>query len=844
MQDRPFTDRKESRPLFSSFGYSTPSSACKEDEAADEVLEQFSSFNSFSFEPPKPQQPSNSERTIALISHSLSTKKKTIDQQVAVHDTEISASKKPMSFDLLDDSDEDRKIRHHKGKDSREKDNRQRKKSKKSGKLKKSSPLSASPVTFTNDLNNKLKVLEIERTRARALPSTARLPPSELPVGKTRKPDITDAESLYLFDTRGSRDNLVYCSSVSDGPSFKRIRSQVLGTTGEERIIFNKVNRYFVSVKLLDSDSTNSSSTLNAPMRYYGLDWRRAFHRTHPSRIVPLQQLQSRRLNFEQDLIVKRKSRLLKDQMAFDEQMAKEPLFSRLHFSAKDEPNLESRITDDLDPEEDVNRNKKEKNDHNSQEEEEELFIPFFYDADSQADEDDEKPADDHQLQLEKNLMMKTKDIIEKVQADPHNISLWLDYVDLQEEFSFLPGFSKTSAFGDKIFITERKIKIFADALEKNPDNKQLLDSYLDLCERVRDSTQTCDIYQRILESQQLRSVFDRTIWQRYLNFQLRNFKTFSATASRQLFVSVLKAISKCRKKPEDYSVDPENVVQSLFDLECQALEFLQQMLTLEKQLGFIERAIGIYQALIEFSFFSPSIFLRSSYQEKLVSFRAFWNSEKPRFAEKHAKGWASWAELAERSFSIPSEQQDSISADHDHDESNNKHDVEQEKREKEQLLESLQSEPPLIAFQRIQETLYWLPARTRDFSSNRLSDQERSQVVDVDRVVLFEDVKDFLFPLYSSESKFRLLYHFFSFLLSCVGPEGPVSNCFVPSDLFSLLPVSSSSWEMESRSLEVDSVGPFFPFSKNSLHLPLRFRLDSSALSLTFLRHFSTFVK
>lgn len=55
--------------------------------------------------------------------------------------------------------------------------------------------------------------------------------------------------------------------------------------------------------------------------------------------------------------------------------------------------------------------------------------------------------------------------------------------------------------------------------------------------------------------------------------------------------------------------------------------------------LGYIERAFGCFQAIMEINLFVPRIFtmanLQITFAEMLMEFETFWDSEVPRFGEQ-----------------------------------------------------------------------------------------------------------------------------------------------------------------------------------------------------------------
>jgi hypothetical protein len=56
---------------------------------------------------------------------------------------------------------------------------------------------------------------------------------------------------------------------------------------------------------------------------------------------------------------------------------------------------------------------------------------------------------------------------------------------------------------------------------------------------------------------------------------------------------------------------------------------------------GYNEKAIALFQAIIEFNCFIPPAFQAQTFEQRRSMLEGFWESECPRFGELGAKGWA-----------------------------------------------------------------------------------------------------------------------------------------------------------------------------------------------------------
>ena len=61
---------------------------------------------------------------------------------------------------------------------------------------------------------------------------------------------------------------------------------------------------------------------------------------------------------------------------------------------------------------------------------------------------------------------------------------------------------------------------------------------------------------------------------------------------------------------------------------------------------GHFEKAVALFQALIEYNLFRPEILGPDTPHKDAVDFMSvYWDSSAPKFGEDSASGWASWVE-------------------------------------------------------------------------------------------------------------------------------------------------------------------------------------------------------
>jgi hypothetical protein len=195
----------------------------------------------------------------------------------------------------------------------------------------------------------------------------------------------------------------------------------------------------------------------------------------------------------------------------------------------------------------------------------------------------------------------------------------------------------------------ERKLAIFDKAIQQNPGNSfrlkiertkyksssfELINSYnaLEQIEKdylellVEHSALSNMKREKDKQLQQLADLFE--VWFEYLKF-LSNTNSTSIT-----FYKIKRTFHKCF----EYFLTCSNNSNLLIKLHTNSELFLTGMLQLLDcycsflaRMGYVEKVIGIYQAMIEFNFNSKSLDLKS----KRPLFELFWDIGLPRFGEK-----------------------------------------------------------------------------------------------------------------------------------------------------------------------------------------------------------------
>ena len=178
-------------------------------------------------------------------------------------------------------------------------------------------------------------------------------------------------------------------------------------------------------------------------------------------------------------------------------------------------------------------------------------------------------------------LHSKTIEFNNKLKSDPKDTKVWLEFVKYQDTIAGKNAIAK-------------KIAILEKAMELNNDSSLII-KYMELLEEVEDERAVTRQWDDILSEN---PSFD--VWIAYLDYKTR--AQFQYTEICDLYAEVMY----------NFSSDGDEPLLHLFYRMC----------WLQRQCGYEERGIALFQALLEYNLFP----------EEDVS--KYWDSEDPRFGE------------------------------------------------------------------------------------------------------------------------------------------------------------------------------------------------------------------
>ncbi|KAL6070651.1 Reverse transcriptase domain-containing protein [Balamuthia mandrillaris] len=392
----------------------------------------------------------------------------------------------------------------------------------------------------------------------------------------------------------------------------------------------------------------------------------------------------------------------------------------------------------------------------------------------SDAEEEEEETVDEY-------LRRRTREYNEQTREHPKDIKLWLQYIAFQDEYQALSSRGGASAK----LVLDKKLAIYEKALAANSNSFVLLSGYLLTSAKVLDGERTLRLWEQTLNEHPA----DVKLWKLYISFRISSFSTFTVSEIRETFISAIQTLNEQRLVLMMLPTSEQNLKQDerrrterkrekeLRRMEQAMLEVFVQACYFEKRAGYSEKAIAMFQALLEFNCFAPDASLllpganeaitaataeerrkkkatqtakqmKRMHQAKLKFFEAFWESETSRLGESDAKGWQAWIEATMQSSKTATETTTKTSINEA---------KEEEKRNEEDEAGGSAFSKWAKEEDRL-DSICILPQTSKNTPTHLLTDPER--------VVLFEDIKHFLFSFAFLEDGERLLlFHFLRFI-------------------------------------------------------------------------------
>ncbi|KAM4853765.1 nuclear exosome regulator NRDE2 isoform 2-T2 [Thomomys bottae] len=357
-------------------------------------------------------------------------------------------------------------------------------------------------------------------------------------------------------------------------------------------------------------------------------------------------------------------------------------------------------------------------------------------------------------------LKAKVEDFNRRVRENPHDIELWLAFVAFQDEAMRSPGLlalEEGEQEGRKRslkLLLEKKLAVLERAIDSNQSSVDLKLARLKLCAEFWEPSMLVKEWQKLI----FLHPNNTALWQKYLVFSQSQFSTFSVSKIHSLYGKCLSTLSAVNDGSILSHPALPGTEEAMFALFLQQCHFLRQA-------GHTEKAISLFQAMVDFTFFKPDSVRDLPTKVQVEFFEPFWDSGEPRAGEKGSRGWRAWMHQQERGGWVV------INPDEEDDD-----ELEEDDQEiKDKTLPRWQI---WLAAERSRDQRHWRPWRP-----DKTKKQTEEDCEDPERQVLFDDIGQSLIRLSSQALQFRLVQAFLQFLGVPSGFAPPASCLYLAMD-------------------------------------------------------------
>ncbi|KAI4281780.1 MAG: hypothetical protein L6R38_003435 [Xanthoria sp. 2 TBL-2021] len=245
-----------------------------------------------------------------------------------------------------------------------------------------------------------------------------------------------------------------------------------------------------------------------------------------------------------------------------------------------------------------------------------------------------------HTPKLLEGLQRKRAALSNRVDEAPSDWHAWMALVELQDEIDGFPdAFSqRPHTNAERQINAEIALSMYGKALKCVIDpagREQLHLGMMSKASIVWETRKLSSHWQTIIKQHPL----SLRVWKEYLNFHQSMSSGFSVEENKNRYIDCLNVLQGVRNDME--SSDARR--SAVYGIQIHVLLRLTLLL---REAGYTEVAVASWQALIEFEFNKPTQFqsldrtAKSTYDDSILAFENFWDSEVARIGEPNAKGW------------------------------------------------------------------------------------------------------------------------------------------------------------------------------------------------------------
>ncbi|XP_022606427.1 protein NRDE2 homolog [Seriola dumerili] len=340
-------------------------------------------------------------------------------------------------------------------------------------------------------------------------------------------------------------------------------------------------------------------------------------------------------------------------------------------------------------------------------------------------------------------MTRRTEEFNRQLREQPADTQLWIKFIRYQDEVSSAEfGGEEEQQDNDSTerrkssyrAVLEKKLSIAERAVETNPSCITLQLERLRICQELWEPS--------VLAKEWKKLVFlhpnSAPLWREYLLFTQSYFSNFTVSKVNSAYGKCLSTLSSVGDGSMVSHPALPGTEEDMLDIFTQQCHFLRQS-------GHSEKAVSLFQAMIDFTFYKPDSVRELSTKQQVEFFEPFWDSGEARVGELGARGWKAWMLQQERGGWLQP------SAD----------DEEEEEEDEEEVKDRSQPRGTVwLDVEALREAAHWLPWRP-----DKAKGQSEEDCEDPDRQVLFDDIGPSLICLSSPELQLCLLLHFLSFL-------------------------------------------------------------------------------
>ncbi|KAK2104600.1 Protein nrde2 [Saguinus oedipus] len=208
-------------------------------------------------------------------------------------------------------------------------------------------------------------------------------------------------------------------------------------------------------------------------------------------------------------------------------------------------------------------------------------------------------------------LKARVEEFNRRVRENPRDTQLWMAFVAFQDEVMKSPGLyaieegEQEKRKRSLKLILEKKLAILERAIESNQSSVDLKLAKLKLCTEFWEPSTLVKEWQKLI----FLHPNNTALWQKYLLFCQSQFSTFSISKIHSLYgkcLSTLSAVKDGSILSHPALPGTEEAMFGFFPFALLfAALFLQQCHFL-RQAGHSEKAISLFQAMVDFTFFKP----------------------------------------------------------------------------------------------------------------------------------------------------------------------------------------------------------------------------------------------